>query len=151
MEEVKLHILAKISLLLVLYLLTYFTFFAFVTKPTEGDSLAYHIPIAKIILHGSVLNPKAYSKTWTDPAASEVILSGLMAVGLPLNLYNVVGMFLLLLVTTSLALTFGLSKPNAVIFAATIFTLHTVVRWLSSQTIDLFMSVFFVLTLMLLQ
>src|SRR5216683_355508 len=109
MEEVKLHVLAKISLLFVLYLLTYFTFFAFVTKPTEGDSLAYHIPIAKIILHGSVLNPKAYSNIQTDPGASEVILSGFMAAGLPLNLYNVVGLFVLLLVTMRLAFTFGFS------------------------------------------
>src|SRR5436309_560505 len=114
MEEVKLQILAKISLLFVLYLLTYFTFSAFNTKPTEGDSLAYHIPIAKIILRGSVLNPKAYTKTWTDPGASEVILSGFLVAGLPLNLYNVAGLFVLLLVTINLALTFGLSKPYAV-------------------------------------
>jgi len=151
MEEVKLHVLAKISLLFVLYLLTYFTFFAFVTKPAEGDSLAYHIPIAKIILHGSVLNPKAYTNILTDPGASEVILSGFMAAGLPLNLYNVVALFLLLLVTISLALTFGLSKPYAVIFAATICTLHTVVRWISTQSIDIWLAAFFVLTLLLLQ
>jgi len=153
-QNIRLQVLAKIALLIFLYILVYYTFFAFNSKPTEGDSLAYHIPIATSILNGSFLNPASYFKHPTmeySPGSSEAILSLFMIIGLPLNIYNVVGLIILVFVLYQLALQFGLEKNYAIIFAATFCTIHTVVRWLSAQTIDIWLAIFFSLTLILLQ
>src|SRR4030066_690766 len=70
----------------------YFGYFGVVTKPWEGDSLAYHIPIARIISEGRWGDRAALSSPlYYYPGGSEALLAVMMRLGLPLNLFNVAG------------------------------------------------------------
>ena len=154
MHNVKLQTLAKVSLIIFLYIFTYYTFFAFNSKPTDGDSLDYHIPIAKMILQGSIVNPKLLSHVNPmrySPGSSEGLLSILIFFHVPLNLYNIFGFCVLCIVLYFLGITVGMEKNYSIIFATTFSTIHGVVRWLPTQVIDIWLAVFFTLTLILLQ
>ena len=85
----------KIAVLLFIYFLLSFSYSGITSKPSEGDSLAYHIPIAKSVLDASVFSPsrEGYALGFY-PGSAEVILAGFMFLNLPLNLYNVLGWIL---------------------------------------------------------
>lgn len=140
--------IAKISIALLTYILLYFFYIGVTTLPSEGDSLAYHIPIAKSILSGSFLHPQHVLDFY--PGASESILSFFILFHLPLNLFNVLGAFLLFLTGRKLGRVYGLDSDLATIFAVSLCLLHLTTRWLPTQIIDIWLAVFFTYALLLL-
>ena len=161
MKNGLLGILAKISLIILSFLLLYYTFVGVTTKPWEYDSLAYHIPISNLILSGRILNPgnkanPVYS-IYEDklmiysPGASEIILSAFNLLNIPFNLFDVAGILFLFFVAKGLAESYGLSHDTSIIFATTMATLHTITRWISTQTIDVWLLSFFALSVVLLR
>jgi hypothetical protein len=92
MEKTSLRIFAKIALLLFLYLFLNFFYDGLFSLPSEGDSLAYHIPIAESVLDGSVFSPSrdGYALGFY-PGTGESVLSLLMLLHIPHNLYNDIG------------------------------------------------------------
>ncbi len=145
--------IAYISLIIFLYLVSYYLYNGiFIQKiPLEGDSIGWHIPIAKSVLNGSILNPHTTVLPQFYPGASELILSLFMLVSLPLNAYNVLAWFLLFLGCFLLARTFGLEKYYSILFAITVSTQNAILRWLNSQIIDIWLAVFFIFALILLE
>jgi hypothetical protein len=144
---------AKISLVIFIFLLIYYFFAGIKLAPWEVDSIDYHIPIARLILSGHVFNPTPYIYNLMQycPGANEIILSILMFLTIPINIYNVIGLIALFFSLKYLAKTFRLGSDLSVIFATSIVTMHGIIRWVLAQTIDIWMLVFFVLTLALLQ
>lgn len=149
----------KIATLIFLYILFYSIFTGVTTLPNEGDSLSYHIPIAQTILTGEFLHPHykllyEHKYAWDRmyfPAASEFILALFLFSHVPLNLYNVLAWILLLISGYLLARSYKLDSKFALIFAFTVCTLNTVLRWLNAQTVDIWLAVFFMLSLTLFQ
>lgn len=136
--------------LLFIYLLIYHLFIGITTKPIEGDSIGYHIPIAKSIINqGVAVRPENLLHYY--PSATEVILSLFIFFKVPLNLYNVLALVFLFLGCWKLGLVYGLKKRFSVIFAASVSTLPVIVRWIPTQVVDIWVAVFFVFSLILLQ
>jgi len=142
-------IFVKVFLTFFLYILISYFFAAITTIPTEGDSLNYHIPIAKTILAGQFLYPS--NVLYYYPSVGESILSLFMLLNIPLNLFNILGVVLLFFAIYSLGLSYGLKKESAIICAVSICTLHLTVRWLLTQKIDIWLAVFFTYSLALMQ
>jgi len=69
----------------------------------------------------------------------------------PSNLFNVLGLILLFFSCRHTARVFGLSKPTSLVFATTFSLLPTVLRLVLTQTIDIWLAVFFLWSLSLLQ
>jgi len=153
MENTTVKTVAKISLFFVLHLLLYHFYVALRinTLPWEGDSIDYHIPIAKLILNGQFFAPSAQIPQQYYPGASELILAVFMFLHIPLNLYNVLAWIVLFFVCVKLARVFNLDYYFAILFATTVVTLNTIVRWLLAQTIDIWLVNFFILSLVLLE
>ena len=68
--------------------------------PSEGDSLNYHIPIAKNILSGNIIFQKNIIEIeqWY-PGATEVILGLFILLHIPLNLFNVLAIAIFVKIT----------------------------------------------------
>lgn len=145
----KVQLLTKISLIFFLYVLVSYFYAGITTRPTEGDSLAYHIPIAKSIVNGSFLHPKYTNDHEYFPGSFEVLLAGFILLHIPLNIYNVLAIIVLFFAAKYLGSVFGLKQDYATIFAVTICTLNTILRWATSQTVDIWLGVFFLLALAL--
>src|SRR5687768_8435702 len=96
METIGRTLFAKLAILLFLYLFLNFFYDGLFSVPSEGDSIAYHIPIAESIRNGSVLSPSrdGYALGFY-PGAAELILSLFMTMSVPLNLYNVLAWVIL--------------------------------------------------------
>lgn len=150
-ENKTLKILANIFLIFFLYLLVYFTYRGIITRPAEGDSLAYHIPIANEILNGNFFHPEITNVLHFYPSSIEVLLSILIFLNIPLNLFNVFGVIALSFSLNFLAKSFGLNKFLSMIFSIVICTLHLTLRWIDTQVVDIWLLVFFSLSLGLLQ
>lgn len=150
----KLELMSKICVLFFLYIVVSYLFIGLTTVPHEGDSLNYHIPIAKAYLDGNIFHPdKIVGAQFLrySPGAAEGVLAVLFFFRIPPNLYNVLGVVLLFFALKLLGERFGLNKNFNLVFASGITTLTGVVRWLDTQTIDIFLATFFVLSLYLLQ
>jgi hypothetical protein len=152
------EILAKISLVVFSFLILYYFAQGATTKVWEGDSIAYHVPISKLILSGKIFNPGAYNyPPSTDklrlyqPGSAEMILSLFELVKIPPNLFDVTGVIVFFFTMFFLARNYELSGSSSIIFAASLATLHTVMRWILSQTIDIWLDVFFGLSIILLR
>lgn len=146
--------LSKICLLFFLYIVVCYFYIGLTSIPHEGDSLNYHIPIAKAYLDGSVFFPekiKGVVFLKHSPGASESFLSVLYLLRIPPNLFNVFGVIFLFFSLLFLGKNFKLSKELNVVFSTSIVTLNGIVRWLDTQIIDIFLASFFVLSLALLQ
>ncbi len=152
--QIKLRILAKISLILIAYIIIYYIFNGINLHTFEGDSINYHIPIAKSYLNGTVANPlyiKGVPFLKYSPGSSEGILAIMMFLKLPWNIYNVLAAVSLFLISLYVGKTFKLGKNLSLIFATSIIGLHGIVRWLNTQVIDIWLSVFFLLSIYLLE
>lgn len=142
----------NLSLIIFLFVLTYFIYTGLTTYPIEGDSLAYHIPIALHIFKGTILNPNTFtSSLHYYPGSSEAILALFIFLNIPLNLYNVLGWVLLFVLTLRLGMVFKLSKELSVIYATAVCLLPSVVRLIPNQTIDIWLAVFYLGSLILLE
>lgn len=150
MKKSDLKIFSTLFLFLFGYILLKYFFIGIKTVPSEVDSITYHIPIAQSILSGDFINPfyDIYFKYF--PGASEGILALFIYFNIPLGLYNWLAIVCLFLTSIFLFLNVNENKPLAIIFAFTICTLNGVLRWSFVQTIDIWLVVFFSLTLSLL-
>lgn len=153
MKDQAIRAIVYVSLIIFLYLASYYLYNGiFIQKiPLEGDSIGWHIPIAKFVLDGTILNPHGTRLPQFYPGASELILSLFMLVDLPLNTYNVLAWFLLFLGCFLLARSFGLEKYYSILFAIAVSTQNAILRWLNTQIIDIWLAVFFIFSLILLE
>lgn len=146
---------SKLFVALFLFVLLYFTHLAVTTTPVqlgEVDSLTYHIPIAESISRANFVDLSHIKQgLGYYPAVGETILSLFVKLNIPLNLFNVLGIMLLFFSCRLTARVFGLSKTTSLVFATTFSLLPTVLRLVLTQTIDIWLAVFFLWSLSLLQ
>jgi hypothetical protein len=146
-------IITKIALFLFLYVVVYYFYLGITTTPeivNESDSLGYHLPIAREIAKGNLLPPKIGLGLGYYPASAEVILALFIKFGIPLNLFNLLGLVLLFVILAKLGQAFGLGVSTFV-FAVSVSTLNSVLRLVSTQTVDIWLVFFFFLSLYFLQ
>lgn len=145
---------SRVGLSLFVYVAIFYFVFGWSLNYYEGDSLNYHIPIAKAFLDHSVINPNHIAGVpflKFSPGSSEIIISLLMILKIPINIYNVIGSIFLLLSSYFVARRFNLGKDYSLLFAVTIIGLNIVSRWINTQIIDLWFTGWYFLTLGLLQ
>jgi len=124
-------------------------FIGVTTPPLEGDSLAYHIPIAQEMWNGGLFHPKDILHFY--PSVGEAILSIFYLFHIPANIFNVVGTILLFLAARILGKQSGLKNELPTIFAVAVCLLPITLRWINTQVIDVWLAIFFVWSLVLLQ
>ena len=144
--------LSQVYLVIAGFFLVYFLYQAVTTVPSEGDSLAYHLPIAHNILANKWTNFENQNDLVNSllqyyPASSHVILALFVALHIP-QLFNFVGWCLLGVCTYFLAMQSKVSRDTAVIYAITVISLTALVRLLLTQTIDIWLAVWFVLSVL---
>ncbi len=161
-------ILVKVCLIISLYYLSYYIYTGILNPtPSLGDSWDYHIPIAINILDGNFLShppdtiPQWHypntSKTltklpqWYYPGASEATNSLFILLHIPLTLSNIFACIILFFCLWKLAATFHLDKSYSLLFAITFCTLNVVIRWLNAISIDLWIAIWFTLSIILLE
>lgn len=146
---------SKLFVALFSFVLLYFAYLAVTITPVqlgELDSLTYHIPIAESISRGNFVDLSHIKQgLGYYPAVGEIILSLFVKFNIPLNLFNVLGLILLFLGCRHTAGVFGLNKMTSLVFATTFSLLPTVLRLVLTQTIDIWLAVFFLWSLSLLQ
>jgi len=142
-------VFTRIAVIFFACLLILYFYQAVNSFPSEGDSLVYHIPIAQSILDGNVFNPSFGLGFY--PSNAEAILSLLIKLNLPLNLFNFFALILLFFASKKLGLTFGLRKNLSIIFSTGICSLPSILRWLPTQVIDIWLAVFFITCLIFLE
>lgn len=151
-KNVTLKVLSRIGLVVFIYIVIYKFFIGFTAIPSEGDSVDYHIPIAQNIASGNYFNLNYYKMPqYYYPAVSEAVLALFILLKIPLGIYNVVAVVILFFVLIKLGEVFKLSKNFALMFSLTICTLGAITRWLDTQIIDIWVAIFFSVTLILLQ
>jgi hypothetical protein len=72
-----------------------------------------------------------------------------MRIGLPLNWFNLLSLILLFYICNKLAVSWGLSKHESLVFSFAIITLNSVLRLVLNQTVDVWVAVFFAWSLYL--
>lgn len=145
---------AKVFVILFISFLVSIFYKGIITVPSEGDSVDYHIPIAKSFLDGSIVNPVHISvpkHTKYYPANAEAVLSLFIFSHIPLGLYNVLAITIIFFILVKLGLTFKLNIHMSIIFAVTTCTLNGILRWADTQIIDVWLLSFFLLTIILLE
>jgi hypothetical protein len=148
--------IAKISLLIFLYSLVYAFYVGLLHPiPALGDSWDYHIPISQSILNGTFINLSHFTtKTYfaqLNPGSSEAINSLLILLHIPLTLSNILAIVVLFFCCFFLALKFKLQYYYALLFAVAICSLTAISRWFNSVSIDVWMAVWFTLSIILLE
>lgn len=147
-------LISKIFLALFLILVIQFAYFGITTTPisvNESDSLAYHIPIAQSLSKFNFVPPVLPRGLGFYPASSEIILALLIFLHIPLNIFCVFGLILLFYFAKKVGEAFGLSKDLSIVFAGSLATLQSVIRWPLTQTVDIWVAVFFLSSLYLLK
>ncbi len=141
--------LAKVAKLFFVFIFVYFLYKGITTLPWEGDSLAYHLPIARNLLSGQYSNFQNLLEYY--PGASEIILVALMATHVPLNLFNLFGWLFLATVCYRMARHFGLKNELSVVFSVSVALLTSVVRLIPTQTVDIWLAAFYLYSVLLLE
>jgi len=114
----------------------------------ESDSLAYHIPLAQSLAKGKFLAPPDLDQgLGYYPAIGESILSFFIIFGIPLNLYNVIGLAVLFISAFKAGKSFGLEKNSSLVFATSIAFIHALLRLMLNQTVDVWLASSFLLSL----
>ncbi len=144
------RIYSQVCITILVFLLSYAALQSINSTPQEADSLSIHIPIAKSVLDGSFLSATKQSGV-LYPASNEYILSLLIFLNIPLNIFNVLSVAFLFFTSFFLGVRLKFSKDFSVVFATTFCTLYGVQRWLLTQKIDVWLLGFFLLSLALLQ
>lgn len=147
------RVLTNIGILITLYYLVYYLYVGLLNPiPAPGDSYDYHIPIAKTILDGRFFHPSDFRlPQWYYPGSSEAFNSFFIFLNIPLTLSNILTTIILFLCCWKLALTFRLQRYYALLFALTVITLNAIIRWQNAVSIDIWIGVFFVLSVILLK
>lgn len=152
MKNIKL--LSKISLFIFIILVVQFIYFGITTSIQgiyESDSIIFHIPIAQSLAKFSFMPVNLTLGLGYLPATAEAILSLFINLHLPLNLFNVLALVLLFVISKKVAESFGISKEMSIIYAVTVTTLQSVLRWPLTQSEDIWVVVFFLSVLYLLR
>jgi hypothetical protein len=149
----KLRVIVKVAVVIVFYYLTYHLYVGMKNPvPALGDSWDYHIPISQSILDGRFLTaPDFLMRQWYYPGSAEAINSILIALAIPLTLSNILATLVLCVSLYELGKIFDLKRLYSLLFALTFVTLNVVVRWLNAVSIDVWMAVFFVWAIILLE
>lgn len=147
---------ANIGLMFFLYLLSYYFLVGVTTpKPADGDSYTYHIPISQSILDGTFIDPSKFTPdrfmAQFNPGASEAINSLFMLLHIPLTISNLIAIVVLFFCSFAFARTFKLNFYLSLLFADTIATLTVIHRWFNSVSVDVWIAVFFLLGIILLE
>lgn len=154
MERSLTWFVSRIALIIFAYIILYFGFTGLTSNYREGDSINYHIPLAEAFLSGQIRNPNLFEAERFlkfSPGVNEGILAGILAVQIPINTFNILGLIVLFLVCFYTAKRFDLDRDLSTVFAGSIVTLHTMLRWANTQIIDIWLGVWFVLVLGILQ
>lgn len=93
MKSFHLPTIAAVAIILFVYVLLTYALQGIATQPSEGDSLAYHIPIARTVLNGQFFHPTDVLGFYLSNV--EVLLAFFILLHIPLNLFNVVAVLLL--------------------------------------------------------
>src|SRR3989344_2981891 len=140
------RLIFRVVLLVTCVGVIYFGYLGGVGKPWEGDSLAYHLPIAKIIADGRIGDRAALSNNlYFYPGIGEALVAVMMRLGVPLNLYNLLGWIALGGVVLKLGKIAGLKSEEAVVLAGAVVWWPAVVRLVLTETGDIWLAVFWVL------
>jgi len=120
----------------------YYFFLGVTTKPFEGDSLAYHLPLARIIADGKILDRRGYTFPGAYfPGMGEAMAAVLMKAGIPLNLFNFFGWIMLFGVVRKIGKELEWSKGWPELAAAVVCMWPSVLRLLLTQTVDIWVGV----------
>lgn len=117
----------------------------------ESDSVIFHIPIAEQLSKFTFMPANLTLGLGYLPATAGAILAAFILLHIPINLYNVFALILLFIFAKKVGESFGLSKHLSIVFAAALSTLNTVLRWPLTQIDDLWVGVFFLISLYLLK
>ena len=132
----------KLVVSLWLLVVGYFLWWGAVNPVWEGDSLAYHIPIAGMMEDGGWMDRKNFKLPfYYYPAMGETLLAGWMTVGLPANWFNLAGWVVLAGVVYRLGRVMGLEKETATVAAAAMVMWPSVIRLIPTQTVDIWVGV----------
>src|SRR3989344_8882760 len=151
MEKIK--VITNIAIVIALYFLTYHIYNGIINpNPPLGDSWDYHIPIAQTIIDGRFLNPQNFLlDQWYYPGSAELLNVFLIFFKLPLSFSNILASVALFFALFKLGRVFKLERYYSILFALSFVTLNVVVRWLNFALVDVWVAVFFVLAIILLE
>jgi hypothetical protein len=149
-----LSILTLVYLIIFSFFLSHYLFQATRTLSTEGDSLAYHIPIARNHLQLTFSNLETAEQPLNSllyyyPAASHLILSLFLLISQP-HFFNLVGVLLLFISTFAVGRELKLCSFQALIPAVVIATFTSVHRLVLTQKIDIYLAVWCITSLLFL-
>ncbi len=150
-------IFAQIGLIFFFYLLAYYFYQGVIINPipAPGDSTSYHIPISQSILDGTFVNLSDFPRTRLfvqfNPGSSEIFDTLWMFLHVPLTISNLFASIILSFCCFFLARKFKLERYYALLFAVTICTLTVISRWFNAISIDVWMAIWFSLSIIMLE
>ena len=153
-DSQNLSLFTKLILIFFVYIIVYFISFAFTYPAPDGDSINYHIPIAKSFLDGTFIDPEKINAVpflKYSPGSSEGILSIFLSFNIPMQLYNVTAVLFLFVVLYKVGRVFGLDRNLSLVFGVSVSTLPAMLRWINMEIIDIWMAGFFAMSLLLLE
>ena len=144
--------MATICVWALIYFLAQQSYLGLTSPAVEIDSLVYHIPISRHILtHGWFTVPHIVQGWGYYPAVGETILAGLLLIsGSLINLFNILAVALVFLVSFLLGKSFGLRPNLSLIYAAGVSLLQPALRLVNTQTVDIWFQLFALLSVLLL-
>jgi len=153
MQKSQTKTFAYVSLLILSYRIVYYAYIGIIHPiPALGDSWDYHIPISQSILSGTFLTlPHATVAQWYYPGSAEAINALFLLLHIPLTLSNLFAVLVLFVVCFVLGRTFRLHFYLSILFAAMVCGLNVFVRWYNAVSIDVWVAVFFLLGIILLE
>lgn len=148
--ENKLKILQPLCIFILLGVFVAQFYNGIILPPGDGDSSIYHIPIAQSFINGQIFNPPStHFDLLYYPASANALLVPFILLSVPLNLYNVIGWTALVFALYFLGKKVGLSTTSSIIFTTGFSTVVSIVRLMNTQSIDLYLTLFYVLSLIL--
>jgi hypothetical protein len=143
----------KVLLLFTLFIYIYYLFHGLKFPiPELGDSFDYHIPIAKMILSGQIINPgHTPLGQWYYPGASNAFHALFIFLHIPLTLSNLLPTFLLGVCLFFLGRSFKLAAWLSMLFSLSVISLTVFHRWGNAVSIDVWVAVYVASTLTLLK
>lgn len=141
-----------LALLFSLFIFVYFIYFGLTNDPLLGDSHDYHIPIAQSYLNGQIFSvPKNANSFINSPGASEAFLVPFLLFQRSPNFFCFLGWILLFISLKKLGNHFGLNNYISIIFATSFTSILSLLRQIPTQSIDVWMAVWFVWLMILLE
>ena len=143
---------ATICIWALIYFLVQQSYLGLTSPAAEIDSLVYHIPISRHILtHGWLTVPHIEQGWGYYPAVGETILAGLLLIsGSFMNLFNILAVVLVFLVSHLLGKAFGLRPNPSLVYATVVSLLQPALRLVNTQTVDIWFQLFSLLSVLLL-